>query len=117
MNNKLPKVFANKIDKELKNNEKIYASNSDKKEINTEFKGKKEKKTTREKNDKTINQKIDEIIKTKQYIYRIPVKIKLKDKEIITNIIGKNKTNIITLNNELIKIEEIEDIEINKKNE
>ena len=67
--------------------------------------------------NKTIEQKINEIIKSNNYIYKIPVKIQLKNEEIITNIIGKNKKNIITIDNKLIKIDEIKNIETEEKNE
>ena len=53
---------------------------------------------------------------SKKYIYKIPVKIKINGNEKITRIIGKNKTNIITIDNEIIKIEEINDIEIYDEN-
>jgi len=107
MKKKLPKVFANKIDKEIKNNEKVYMSN--KEEIN-ETKVKKEKR----KPEKTINQKITKIINNKNYIYKIPVIIYMEDKEIKTYIIGQNKKNIITYDNKLIDIEKIKDIKIDE---
>lgn len=113
MENKLPKVFANKIEKKIKNNDEVYTS---KKEQPQEFK-EKNTKTLIQSEDKTINQKINEIINSKNYIYRIPVIIKLKDKDIKTSIIGKNSKSIITIDNELIKIEDIENIEIQEKNE
>lgn len=115
MNNKLPKIFANKIEKKIKNNKEVYISTSNQ-EKNLEENKKTEKKYEKMK-DKTTEQKINEILKTNKYIYKIPVKITLKDKELITNIIGKNNKNLITLNNELIKIEDIKDIEIYEKNE
>lgn len=117
MNNKLPKIYANRIEKKINNNKEIYVSTKQPKYKDDD----KTEKTTNiikeNKKNKTIQQKINEIIKTKNYIYKIPVKIELNDKEIITNIIGKNNKNIITMNNELIKIEEIKNIEIYEKNE
>ena len=106
MKKKLPKVFANRIEKKLNNNEKIYTSNSTaqqkQKNINS---------------NKTINKKIIEIINSKKYTYKVPVKIKLDNGEINTNIIGKNNNNIITIDNQLIKISDIRDIELQEKNE
>lgn len=117
MNNKLPKIFANKIDKKIKNNKEVYVSVSETKE-QLETNNKKEPPKQKQKTiNKTIEQKINEIIKSNNYIYKIPVKIQLKDEEIITNIIGKNNKNIITMDNKLIKINEIKNIEIDKKNE
>ena len=57
-----------------------------------------------------INKKIDNIFKSKNYIYKIKVKIKLNDKDINTSIIGKTNTHLITINNELININDIIDI-------
>jgi len=125
MKNKLPKVFANNITKKIENNEKIYTSINKQKEIKQTthiLKEKSEKQEEKEKTKKnkqnnqqeTITQKINKIMNTKEYIYKIPVKITTKSKEISTKIIGKNKKNLITINNELIKIEDIIRIEINK---
>lgn len=120
MEKKLPKIFANKINKKLENNSKIYVSKSNDK-LETEQQEEKNKKQSNSKQkisiNKTVNQKIKEIMNTKKYVYKIPVIIELKDKEITTNIIGKNNKNIITIDNELIKIEDIKNIEIQKKNE
>lgn len=113
MEKKLPKVFANKIDKEINNNEKIFKSNSQQNQENNQPEKKdkiKEKNINTE--EKNINKKINEIINTKKYIYKIPVKIKTETGEIKTKIIGKNKNNIITIDNTLIKIDNIKDIEI-----
>jgi hypothetical protein len=120
MEKKLPKIFANKITKKMNNNKTIYTSEIKKEELKES--SEQLKKDTlvekhQEKTSKTINQKINEIFKKKEYIYKIPVKIKIKGKEINTKIIGKNNTSIITLNNEQIKINEIEEIKIDKKNE
>ncbi len=113
MNNKLPKIFANKIEKKINNNKEVYVS-----EHNEEEPKKNESKRSTYKNiNKTITQKINEILKSNNYVYKIPVKIELDNEEIITNIIGKNNKNIITIDNELIKIDEIKNIEIYEKNE
>lgn len=109
MKKELPKVFANKINKEIQNNEKIYISD---KRTKPKSENKKKSEVIIEKN---INKKINDIMNTKKYIYKIPVKIKTTDKEITTKIIGKNKKNVITIDNELIKIEEILEIEINEQ--
>ena len=112
MEKKLPKVYANKITKEIENNKKIYVSNSkveNKKEtINSE----KEIKI-----EETIEKKINEIFKLKKTVYKIPVIIKVNNEEKSKYIIGKNKKNIITIENEIIPIDIIEDIKIQKKDE
>ena len=116
MEKKLPKVFANKIEKEINNNEKIYnSSHKEKQEIRQIQKEIETKKAIINLENKNINQKINEIINSKKHIYKIPVKIKTETEEINTKIIGKNKNNIITIDNKLIKIETIKNIEICEK--
>jgi len=118
MEKKLPKVFANKIEKKINNNEKIYNSG----DINNQEKQPKQQKSENNKktitNEKTISDKINKIFSSRNYVYKIPVKIQTQDSEIVTKIIGKNKNNIITVDNELIKIRDIKNIEIyEEKNE
>lgn len=131
MKKKLPKVFANNITKTIDNNEKIYTSINQNNQTETLEKYKTTEKQEKEtsiqkqmiqqptkkkinqtkKQSETIMQKINKLINTKEYIYKIPVKITTNKKEITTKIIGKNKKNIITIENELIKIEDIINIE------
>lgn len=94
--NKLPKIYANKIETNG-NNKKVFYSNKIKNE-------------KIEKTQKTINQKITDIFNSPNYIYKADVEIKLKNKTISKKIIGKNKTHIITMDSELIPISEIIDI-------
>lgn len=106
MEKKLPEIFANKIEKEINNNERVYISSKQ----NEENKSKKNKEDI--KYEKTIEQKISEILKNKKNLYKIPVKIKMNNEETLKNIIGRNKKTIITIENELIPIDKIEDIKI-----
>lgn len=122
MDKKLPKVFANTIEKEINNNEKVYTSTSQEEKQSSEQQKKQtnkleEKKKTIKKPVQQITKKINEIMNTKNYIYKIPVKIILEDKEITTKIIGKNNTNIITIDNQLIQINKIKNIEIYEEKE
>ena len=57
-----------------------------------------------------ILQKINSIFTSSNYIYKADVEIKLKDKTINKRVIGKNKTHLITIDNELISISDILDI-------
>lgn len=101
--NKKPELFINRIDKDLNNNEKIYYSNNKTVE--------KPKKKEIKKNNRDIIQKINSIFLSPNYIYKAEVRIKLKDKEIIKKIVGKNNNSLITMDNELIPINEIIDID------
>ena len=98
----LPKVFHNKIDKKFNNNRSVFYSNNiynEEKQINS----------------KTIFQKINEIFSSPNYIYKANVEITLKDKTIKKRIIGRNKNYIITMDNDLIPINDIVDIKSTKK--
>ena len=93
----LPKVFHNKVNKNFNNNRSFYYSNNEPIE--------EEKKDTR-----TITQKINDIFSSPNYIYKANVEITLKDKKIVKRIIGRNKNYIITMDNDLISINDIIDI-------
>lgn len=93
----IPKVFHNNINKSFNNNKSVfYSGNNDV-----------DKKTV---NPKLINQKINEIFSSPNYIYKANVEIKLKDKTVNKRIIGRNKNYLITMDNTLIPIVDIVDI-------
>ena len=58
----------------------------------------------------TVNGKISKIFKSTKYVYKMNVEITTKDGSSIVQIVGKNKGNLITLDNKLIPIEQIIDI-------
>jgi hypothetical protein len=95
--NKLPKVFVNKIDKKFNNEQIIYKDDT--------------RDNPKLVSIKEINQKIESIFKDKSHIYKSRVKITLKDKELVCDIVGKTGNSILTLDNEIIKITDIIDIE------
>lgn len=101
MEKKLPGVFANKIDKKINNNESVFYSNE---ERTVETSAKKVKL------EKSVIQKINDIFKSRDYVYKAKVVISLKDKTIEKIIVGKNNNYVITLENELIPIQDIIDI-------
>jgi len=86
---KLPKMYKNNVNKKINNNATVfYGSNgASVKEIN-----------------------IDDYFK-KNKIYRKDVKITLNDKTIVKNIIGRTTNHLITIDNELINIQDIKKIE------
>ena len=102
MDKKIPKVFANKVDSDG-NNEKVYHSTDD-----VLMDEKKESKFSFEKN---VNQKINDIFNSSNYIYKADVLIKLKNESVTKRIVGRNSTHLITMENELIPISDIIDIE------
>ena len=108
MKKELPGLFANKIDKPLYNNKKVAVSKHEDREDKIEVKS----PIVFEKN---INQKIKEIFDSPKYVYKVDVLITMKDKKITKKIVGKNRNNLITIDNELISINDILDIEFANK--
>lgn len=102
MEKKLPKVFVNQIKKELHNNENIYYSKEERSIKNNTIE--------KEAIGNNINQKINSIFNSPRYVYKADVEIKLKDKTITKRIIGRNGNYLITIENELIPIQDILDI-------
>ena len=97
MEKKLPKVFANKIDKIIKNNETVYYNRNE------------EKKEEPVKTNSTlsINQKINQIFGSSRYVYKADVIITTKDGILNKKIIGRNRSELITMDNEVIPINSI----------
>lgn len=108
MEKKLPSIFANKINKNIDNNKKVYYSDLEENKIDEKL------NKNFLKPQLNINQKINKIFNSSKYVYKADVTIKLKDKTINKKIIGKNNNNIITIDNELIPISDIEDIDFKK---
>lgn len=86
-----PKVFQNTINKNITNN-KLYSDSSKIKQAID------------------VNSKINNMFKSSSYIYKLDVIITLKNKQVKKIIIGKKNNNLITIDNELIKIDDIIDI-------
>ena len=107
MDKKLPKVFQNKIDKDVSNNDKYYYSAN--KTNDNNVKESVNKKVIKPKN---INKKINEIFASPTYVYKANVEITTKNSTITTKIIGRNKSYLITMDNKTIKIDEIIDIKV-----
>lgn len=109
MEKKLPSVFANKIEKNINNNESVYYSCNNNEPV------KKQKMSSKitEKFDSNlnINQKINKIFSSTKYVYKADVRIYLKNENIDCKIIGKNATHLITMDNKLIPLSDIIDIE------
>lgn len=93
--NDLPKVYANKIDKEFKNTQEIYYGDN---------------RSIEKKDLLTISKKINEIFASSNHVYKSRVKITFSDKIVEKIIIGKTQNYLITLDGEQIKIDNIMDI-------
>ena len=103
MKKKLPRVYANKINKSASHNKDVYYSYNEKNRIDApSLIG------------KNINQKINTIFKSSNYVYKVVVKIYFEHGSEIKKVVGRNKNYLITIENELIPINEIVDIEFAK---
>lgn len=67
------------------------------------------------KTNENINTILDEIFSGLGYSYNIPLEIKTKTKTYITSLIAKTKTNLITIDNEIIPLTEVVSVQ-KKKN-
>lgn|SRR5574344_341022 len=95
------KVFANKIDKKINNNSRVYYSN---------IVDKSEEVHSVNHINKNVNQKINEIFNSRSYIYKADVTITTSKGTMNKRLVGKNSHYLITSNNELIPIVDVIDI-------
>ena len=101
-------MYRNKIDKDIKNNENFFS---------TMYEKKIEKENNKNifinnKNNYTVEQKIYNIFNSPNYIYKIDVTVVTDSGIQNKRIVGKTKTNLITMDNEYIPISTIRDIYI-----
>ena len=101
-----PRMYHNKIDKDLNNNERVFSTLDSNNIYTNSF--------INNRNNLTVEQKIVNIFNSPNYIYKIDVVIVTDNNKVIKRIIGKNKNNLITMDNEYIPINTIRDIYINK---
>ncbi len=113
----LPKMYRNKIEKEIENNEKIFSTmynNLIETPIKIEKRADRSNPISNKKNNYTVEQKIANIFNSPNYIYKIDVVIVTDTATTNKRIVGKTKTNLITMDNEYIPISTIRDIYIAK---
>lgn len=103
---KKPKIFENQIDKKINNNKELFDSSKDDIELI------KEENSRSNNYDKDINivDKITRLLNTNGYIFNIDVLIKTKDSEYNTHIASVINNHIITLDNDIINIDDVIDI-------
>lgn len=107
MEKKLPGVFANKIDRKVDNNRNVYYS-SKQQEVTEEIVEK--NKILPKLEGKSVTQKLYAIFHGPNYVYKADVIIVQKGQKITKKLIGYNHQNVISIDNEVIPISEIEDI-------
>lgn len=106
----LPKMYRNKIDKDIKNNERVFSTMYENKNdiVNNQ------NIFINNRNNYTVEQKIYNIFNSPNYIYKIDVTIVTDQETFNKRIVGKTKSNLITMDNEYIPINTIRDIYIVK---
>lgn len=106
----LPKMYRNKIDKDIKNNERVFSTMYENKNdiVNNQ------NIFINNRNNYTVEQKIYNIFNSPNYIYKIDVTIVTDQETFNKRIVGKTKSNLITMDNEYIPINTIRDIYIAK---
>jgi len=96
MNRQLPKVYANPINKELRNNKEVYYGS------NNEIRAIK---------DENIPKKINEIFASPHHVYKSKVRIRTIDNEFEAVIVGKTNNYLLTLSGDKIDINKIDSID------
>lgn len=117
MEKKLPGIYKNPIDHPVKNNKEMTYAREEKEEIIKENNFTKEEKIKNTLFGGEVSRKINDIFKSSSYVYKASVEIITKNGTLIKNVIGKSRDMLITIDNELIPIADIEDIKlIHEKN-
>ncbi|MGI6329407.1 MAG: hypothetical protein ACOXZR_00910 [Bacilli bacterium] len=106
MKRKLPEVFVNKINKNIKNNKTVFYSGYLPLKKETDL-------TLAEETDlDDIKTKIEEMFNSPYYVYKMGVKIITKNNQIEhKEIIGQVNNNLVTIDEEYISLDDIKDIE------
>lgn len=105
---KKPKVFENKFNKKVNNNQEMYETSNNIILENDFLINDQESKN--QNSNLTIIEKINMLLNRNGYIFNVLVTIKTKDKNYTTRIAGKVDNRLITLDNDIIDIDDITDI-------
>ena len=95
---KKKKIYVNKVNKKIDNNQTYCDVNNEESIFNYHD------------DELSVDEKLNKLFNTNGYIFNIDVKIITDNKTYHTKIAGKVGDNIITLDNDIIKISDIKDI-------
>lgn len=112
MDKKLPGVFVNKIDKELTNNKSVFYSQYEGMDRLDKVEEIKDSPLTGSFSSGNIEQKIQDIFRSSNYIYKADVIITTENGQFEKRVVGRHGGNLITMENELIPIQSILDISL-----
>lgn len=111
MDKKLPRIFRNDFNKEINNNRSVYYVKANDDEFS--FSTRKEQKIQEDiSTNQTVEEKLNAIFKPGRHSFNVDVEIMTKDKVYHTKIAGKIRDTIITLDNDVIAMQDILDIKI-----
>ncbi len=96
MKRDLPSVYSNPINKEIKNNTMYYYGSLE----------------SERKVDKNINQVINNIFASKDFVYKKKIRVTTLDDVLDIVLVGRNSNSLLTLDNKSIPISSIVDIEM-----
>lgn len=111
---KLPKIYQNESVKKINNNKSVFDS------LKEEIDNFEERSVTKESQEElefkslSVRDKLKELINQKSYIFNTKVSLVFSDHEESTQIAGVINNHIITMDNKIIKIDEVKDIKILK---
>ena len=112
---KRPNVFANPIEKRIYNNQEVFDSESLRDDTilnNTSENNKYLYVSENDYRNLSVVDKIEKLLNRNGYIFNVSVIIKTKDKVYNTKIAGKVNNHLITLDNNIININDVVDLEI-----
>lgn len=101
---KLPEIFKKNIESSHINNKKVYYASQEEKLFRNS------QKVNNINDNISVEDKIRKLFKSSRYIFNIDVVIKTNKKDYDTKIAGKVKNSLVTVDNEIIPIVEINDI-------
>ncbi len=103
MKKELPKMYQNKIKRDVPSIQKVYSTIDNRSDTNRDINNIRYSSVS-------IEKKIDDIFKSSDYVYKADVTIITDKEELKRRIIARNRNNIITIDNEYIPISIIRDI-------
>ena len=108
MTKKLPDIYAHKLDKKVDTIQEVFYSSR-----NDNPKPKPAQSVSN--NYMSIDDKINKILSSPTYVYKADVVIVTDRGTLKVRMIGKNRDNIMTMDNKLIPIKDIKDIYLDSK--
>ena len=105
---KLPKIHEFKLSNNIHNNKKVFDSLKDN-NLN-EIKKNTNKISNNSDSILSVKDKIKKLIQSNNYIFNTEVTLIFEDKEVDCHIAGVVNNHIITMDNEIIKIDDLKDI-------